>query len=71
MIRGVRCGRPKSPPGVPFCTGCYKHETLIEKPVFIGTYEIPRSYFKSVIGYYYDDCGFYFPDNMEIKIELV
>lgn len=53
------------------CTGCYQHETLIESPIFIGTYKIPKSYMRSVIGLYYSESGFRFPNKMEIQIMLL
>ena len=30
VIRGVRCGRPKSPPGVPFSTGCHPQSAPVK-----------------------------------------
>lgn len=53
------------------CTGSYQHETLIESPIFIGTYKIPKSYMRSVIGLYYSESGFRFPNKMEIQIMLL
>ena len=52
-------------------TGCYQHETLIENPIFLGTYKIPKSYMKSIIGLYYSVSDFYFPKEMEIQLELI
>ena len=53
------------------CTGCNQHETLIQSPIFIGTYKIPKSYMRSVIGLYYSESGFRFPNKMEIQIMLL
>ena len=52
-------------------TGSNQHETLIETPIFLGTYEISKNYMKSVIGFYYNDSNFRFPNKMEIQVELI
>ena len=49
-------------------TGSYQLKTLIKNSVFLGNFRIPKSYMKSKIGYYYSDSGFYFPNEMQIKL---
>ena len=61
----------KSMYDVQCCTGCNQHETLIETPIFIGTFNIPKNYMKSIIGFYYDNSDFRFPKEMEIQLELI
>ena len=52
-------------------TGCYQRNTLIEKPILLGTYRIPKNYMKSIIGFYYNDSVFQFPKEMEIQVQLI
>lgn len=52
-------------------TGCYQHETVIETPIFLGTYVIPKSYMKSILGFYYKNWDFRLPNEMEIQLELI
>ena len=49
----------------------YQHETLIETPIFLGTYVIPKSYMKSILGFYYTNWDFRLPNEMEIQLELI
>ena len=52
-------------------TGCYQHETVIETPIFLGTYVIPKSYMRSILGFYYTNWDFRLPNEMEIQLELI
>ena len=52
-------------------SGSNQLRTLIEMPIFLGTYEISKDYMKSVIGFYYENSGFRFPNKMEIQVELI
>ena len=52
-------------------SGSYQHETLIETPIFLGTYVIPKSYMKSILGFYYTNWDFRLPNEMEIQLELI
>lgn len=53
------------------CTGCNQHETLIETPIFLGTYVISKSYMRSILGFYYTNWDFRLPNEMEIQLELI
>lgn len=52
-------------------TGCYQLNTLIEKPIFLGTYRIPKNYMKSILSFYYTNWDFRLPNEMEIQLELI
>lgn len=52
-------------------TGCYQHETLIETPIFLGTYVIPKGYMRSILDFYYTNWDFRLPNEMEIQLELI
>ena len=52
-------------------TGSYQRNTLIEKPILLGTYRIPKNYMKSIIGFYYNDSDFRLPKEMEIQVQLI
>lgn len=44
---------------------------IVNEPIIIGTYEIPRSYMEDCIGYYYSDTQIHLPDKMEIRLKAV
>lgn len=52
-------------------SGSYQQNTLVQKPIFLGTYEIPKNYMKSIIGFYYNNSDFRFPNKMEIQVQLI
>lgn len=52
-------------------TGCYQLNTLIETPIFLGTYVIPKSYMRSILGFYYTNWDFRLPNEIEIQLELI
>ena len=52
-------------------TGSYKQRTVINEPICLGTYEIPKSYVLSNIGLYYDENEFHIPEKLVIELCLV
>lgn len=52
-------------------TGCNQLNTLIETPIFLGTYVIPKSYMRSILGFYYTNWDFRLPNEIEIQLELI
>lgn len=52
-------------------TGSYQQRTVIDEPIFLGTYEIPKSYVLSNIGLYFDENEFYIPEKLVIELCLV
>ena len=52
-------------------TGSYQRNTLIEKPILLGTYRIPKNYMKSILGFYYTNSDFRLPKEMEIQVQLI
>ena len=48
-------------------TGSYKQRTVINEPICLGTYEIPKSYLLSNIGLYYDENEFHTPEKLVIN----
>ncbi len=62
----------KSVVGLHTSTGCYRRETLIENALFLGTFEIPKSYIQKAAKLYYGEhCRFRFPEKLEFKLFLV
>ena len=53
------------------CTGCNQLKTVIETPIFLGTYRIPKNYMKSILGFYYTNSDFRLPKEMEIQVQLI
>lgn len=51
--------------------GSYQQRTVINEPIFLGIYEIPRSYILSNIGLYFDENEFYIPEKLLIELCLV
>lgn len=52
-------------------TGSYQQRTVINEPICLGTYEIPKSYVLSNIGLYYDENEFHIPEKLVIELCLV
>jgi hypothetical protein len=53
-------------------TGSYQRETLIENALFLGTFEIPKSYIQEAAKLYYGEHRrFLFPEKLEFKLFLV
>lgn len=52
-------------------SGSNQLNTLIKKPIFLGTYRIPKNYMKSILGFYYTDSDFRLPKEMEIQVQLI
>ena len=52
-------------------TGSNQLNTLIETPIFLGTYVIPKSYMRSILGFYYTNWDFRLPNEIEIQLELI
>ena len=48
-----------------------KQRTVINEPICLGTYEIPKSYVLSNIGLYYDDNEFHIPEKLVIELCIV
>ncbi len=61
----------KTPLFLPFCTGSYQLNTLIEDACFLGTYEISRDYMKKSAVLYHEENVFRFPEKMDIKLYVV
>ena len=52
-------------------TGSYQQRTVINEPICLGTYEIPKSYVLSNIGLYYDENEFHIPEKLVIELCIV
>ena len=65
-------GIAKSVVGLQNSTGSYRRETLIENALFMGTFEIPKSYIQKAAKLYYGEHRrFRFPEKLEFKLFLV
>ena len=62
----------KSVVGLQTSTGSYRRVTLIENALFLGIFEIPKSYIQKAAKLYYGEHRrFRFPEKLEFKLFLV
>ena len=72
LLRKIFCSRKENALPIIFNpTGSYQQRTVINEPICLGTYEIPKSYVLSNIGLYYDENEFHIPEKLVIELCLV